>query len=628
MNNVNGNNCNWLGFSVSPNVNMELSSSAATSVSPSIPANLFHSPSQFNYGICYGVDGEHGGFYSPLSAMPLKSDGSICSMEALSRQHPQVVSSTTPKLEDFFGGATMGSHHYESNDREAMALSLDSIFCHQNPTHEPNNQSFAHFSSLRSRELMLQDSKVILPDGCNLQQQQHPAVAQSDISGMKNWAVPRNYAATNNGSFEQKMVSCMSENGGESGSINAMAYGDLQSLSLSMTMSPSSQSSCVTATQHVSPAMTDCSAMDTKKRGHEKVDQKQIVHRKSLDTFGQRTSQYRGVTRHRWTGRYEAHLWDNSCKKEGQSRKGRQVYLGGYDMEEKAARAYDLAALKYWGPSTHINFPLENYQKELEEMKNMSRQEYVAHLRRRSSGFSRGASIYRGVTRHHQHGRWQARIGRVAGNKDLYLGTFSTQEEAAEAYDIAAIKFRGMNAVTNFDITRYDVERIIASSTLLSGDLAKRKQQPEFDNESLRQSPSTHNSNSEAMPLPSQSSSQSESDWKMALYQSSQQLIPKPRMLSAINDDGSQLGVEDSARMGAHFSNASSMVTSCSLSSSREESPDKTSLSMVFGMPQSTSKPFATSANNMNTSWIASAQQIRAANCMSQLPVFAAWTDT
>jgi hypothetical protein len=27
--------------------------------------------------------------------------------------------------------------------------------------------------------------------------------------------------------------------------------------------------------------------------------------------------------------------------------------------------------------------------------------------------------------RHHQHGRWQARIGRVAGNKDLYLGTFS-----------------------------------------------------------------------------------------------------------------------------------------------------------------------------------------------------------
>lgn len=31
-----------------------------------------------------------------------------------------------------------------------------------------------------------------------------------------------------------------------------------------------------------------------------------------------------GTFRHRWTGRYEAHLWDNSCRKEGQTRKGRQ----------------------------------------------------------------------------------------------------------------------------------------------------------------------------------------------------------------------------------------------------------------------------------------------------------------
>lgn len=196
--------------------------------------------------------------------------------------------------------------------------------------------------------------------------------------------------------------------------------------------------------------------------------------RKSIDTFGQRTSIYRGVTRHRWTGRYEAHLWDNSCRREGQVRKGRQVYLGGYDKEDKAARAYDLAALKYWGTTTTTNFPITNYEKEIEEMKNMTRQEYVASLRRKSSGFSRGASIYRGVTRHHQHGRWQARIGRVAGNKDLYLGTFGTQEEAAEAYDIAAIKFRGLNAVTNFEINRYDVKCILESTTLPIGGAAKR----------------------------------------------------------------------------------------------------------------------------------------------------------
>ncbi|GAU48670.1 hypothetical protein TSUD_87520 [Trifolium subterraneum] len=194
--------------------------------------------------------------------------------------------------------------------------------------------------------------------------------------------------------------------------------------------------------------------------------------KRTSETFGQRTSIYRGVTKHRWTGRYEAHLWDNSCRREGQSRKGRQ---GGYDKEEKAAKSYDLAALKYWGTSTTTNFPVSNYEKEIDEMKHMTRQEFVASIRRNSSGFSRGASKYRGVTRHHQHGRWQARIGRVAGNKDLYLGTFSTEEEAAEAYDIAAIKFRGLNAVTNFDMTRYDVKAILESNTLpIGGGAAKR----------------------------------------------------------------------------------------------------------------------------------------------------------
>jgi len=33
-------------------------------------------------------------------------------------------------------------------------------------------------------------------------------------------------------------------------------------------------------------------------------------------------------------------------------------YSGGYDKEEKAARSYDLAALKYWGPTATTNFPV------------------------------------------------------------------------------------------------------------------------------------------------------------------------------------------------------------------------------------------------------------------------------
>ncbi|KAK8698300.1 hypothetical protein V6N13_114425 [Hibiscus sabdariffa] len=250
---------------------------------------------------------------------------------------------------------------------------------------------------------------------------------------------PTQVEAKNSGSASQSLSLSMSTGGGSGGESSSSDNNKLQKTP-----------TCVNTTQS---GENDATA------------------RKTIDTFGQRTSIYRGVTRHRWTGRYEAHLWDNSCRREGQSRKGRQ---GGYDKEEKAARAYDLAALKYWGTTTTTNFPMSNYEKELEEMKHMTRQEYVASLRRKSSGFSRGASMYRGVTRHHQHGRWQARIGRVAGNKDLYLGTFSTQEEAAEAYDIAAIKFRGLNAVTNFDMSRYNVQSILESSQLPIGGTSKR----------------------------------------------------------------------------------------------------------------------------------------------------------
>ncbi|CAN6698184.1 unnamed protein product [Malus baccata var. baccata] len=651
-NNSNSNN-NWLDFSLSPNMKMESPSSS------SVAASFFHSPPHFSYGVYYGVEEGGGGgggggggedngpvLYSPLSMMPLKSDGSLCIMEALNRSqhHPHAAmvttTSPTPKLEDFFGGAAMGTHHYESgNDKEAMALSLDSMFYPQNPHptthhHVPSNHEnllshnlqheqhtqhqqqqtqqhhqqhySSYYSGLRTHEMFLEDGHKqthVSADNYNL----HPA-RRLDLSmaEMKSWVSRNNVMEQNN-----MGAGCMGENGG-------MPYGNLQCLSLSM--SPGSQSSCVTGSQQISPTVTaDCVTMvvDTKKRGPVKVDQKQIVHRKSLDTFGQRTSQYRGVTRHRWTGRYEAHLWDNSCKKEGQSRKGRQ---GGYDMEEKAARAYDLAALKYWGPSTHINFPLENYKKELEDMKNMTRQEYVAHLRRKSSGFSRGASMYRGVTRHHQHGRWQARIGRVAGNKDLYLGTFSTQEEAAEAYDIAAIKFRGLNAVTNFDITRYDVDRIMSSNTLLAGELAKRNKEVVPINEATNEANVSQIGNGEAV-VPLKNISEGE-DWKMALYQSSQQLDQKQP--STETQTVIQAQAEDSTKMGnAHFSNASSLVTS--LGSSREASPDKSSQPSFFGMPPSASK-FFTGSSDAVSSWIPTVQS-RPGLTIPHMPIFAAWTD-
>ena len=44
------------------------------------------------------------------------------------------------------------------------------------------------------------------------------------------------------------------------------------------------------------------------------------------------------------------------------------MYLGGYDTEEQAALAYDIAAIRYRGAEAHTNYALSNYALELKHL--------------------------------------------------------------------------------------------------------------------------------------------------------------------------------------------------------------------------------------------------------------------
>ena len=56
----------------------------------------------------------------------------------------------------------------------------------------------------------------------------------------------------------------------------------------------------------------------------------------------------------RKNGRYEAQLHNQVSFGSGR-RGGEQVYLGVYASEEAAARAYDRAALHFYGADAHLN---------------------------------------------------------------------------------------------------------------------------------------------------------------------------------------------------------------------------------------------------------------------------------
>lgn len=206
-----------------------------------------------------------------------------------------MVPTSSPKLEDFLGGANMVTHEeYGSQEREAMALSLDSIYYNNNNGESETNN---HTSlDLLSNPFQQDHSTYYSNLACHNmyeapmleEETKEPQMEEENNGCFRNWVASRDYSSAQNEQIIEQQ---------QQQQVNSVcSIGELQSLRLSI--SPGSQSSSITVPSKISASGSDNSvAAEGKKRGSSKLGQKQPVHRKSIDTFGQRTSQYRGVTR-------------------------------------------------------------------------------------------------------------------------------------------------------------------------------------------------------------------------------------------------------------------------------------------------------------------------------------------
>ena len=166
------------------------------------------------------------------------------------------------------------------------------------------------------------------------------------------------------------------------------------------------------------------------------------------DTLDNRRENLRLVTKqqNQWNQRrvrgsvpFKGVKWDPKHRCYSAGIRIQQVYthLGHYAEAIWAAHAYDRAAVDTYGTYAACNFPDDIPSSEVIESHRLHRPPIAP---------PHGRSRYRGVDWH--RGRWRAKI-MVHGTK-YDLGRFSTELEAARAYDAAVDHYQGEPSRKNF----------------------------------------------------------------------------------------------------------------------------------------------------------------------------------
>jgi len=102
------------------------------------------------------------------------------------------------------------------------------------------------------------------------------------------------------------------------------------------------------------PSGSEVDHIDGDSLNNQKTNLRLCSHRENCSAFHsrkRRTNLYRGVSWHKTRGQFIARIRVNYLT----------IFLGWFKVPEDAAKAYDIAAVKYFGEFANLNFPLPTH---------------------------------------------------------------------------------------------------------------------------------------------------------------------------------------------------------------------------------------------------------------------------